>query len=280
MQLKTAENPAAATAPAEFAELFAAEDRHFWFRARNETISTVIQQLTADLPNGYRVLEIGCGTGNVLRELVRVCTRGEVIGTDLFEEGLKFARTRVPCRIVQSDIYQMPTDDPVHIVGMFDVLEHLSEDGKALRGVHARLADGGRLVLTVPAHMALWSHVDVVAQHHRRYGTHELTRVLQANGFVVEYLTQFMMTLFPLMWGSRRLASLMGRSHNDQPGKEREMALQELRIVPILNGVLYRMLAGEKALIARRCKLPIGTSLLAIARKATMPGAGFGAVAA
>ena len=69
--------------------LFAIEDRHFWFRARNRIISTLVKQITAALSPGYRVLEVGCGTGNVLCVLQQVCTGGAVVGLDLFEDGLK-----------------------------------------------------------------------------------------------------------------------------------------------------------------------------------------------
>src|SRR5512139_2903984 len=47
--------------------LAAVEDRHFWFRARNVVIRAAVTKLEARLPSGYRVLEIGCGTGNTLR---------------------------------------------------------------------------------------------------------------------------------------------------------------------------------------------------------------------
>src|SRR5690349_7249949 len=88
----------------EFAPLFAAEDRHFWFRARNRVLSALLRTLTASLPAGYRALEVGCGNGNVLRVLEQVCHRGEVIGLDHHEERLHYARQRVRCQLVQADI--------------------------------------------------------------------------------------------------------------------------------------------------------------------------------
>src|SRR5690349_11902313 len=70
--------------PDLFRTLFTVEDRHFWFRARNRLIRTLTRQVTARLPAGYRVLEVGCGTGNVLRYLEQASPRGTVIGMDLF----------------------------------------------------------------------------------------------------------------------------------------------------------------------------------------------------
>ena len=70
--------------PGYFSALFAIEDRHFWFRARNRTLFMLASQIVAEKPDGYRVLEVGCGTGNVLRTLRAACPNGVVVGLDLF----------------------------------------------------------------------------------------------------------------------------------------------------------------------------------------------------
>lgn len=254
--------PPQAATPLDFAELFAAEDRHFWFRARNRVIGAVVQQLVAGFPAGYRVLEIGCGTGYVLRELERVCDRGVVTGTDLFAEGLQFARQRTRGPLVQADIYDLDFDSPFQLIGMFDVLEHLQDDRRALQAAREQLTDDAALVLTVPAHMHLWSYADENAQHFRRYSIDTLGDLLDSSGFTVEYMTYFMMPLYPLMWLTRRMATWRGTTRNS-----RELARREFRIVPGVNELLYRTLLCEVPLIRRRVRLPVGTSLLAIARK-------------
>ncbi len=253
--------------PPDFDELFAAEDRHFWFRARNRILARVVGQLVASLPAGYQVLEVGCGTGNVLRVLERVCSRGTVTGIDLFEGGLGYARQRTRCRVLAADIHELPFRRPFELIGMFDVLEHLPDDRRALRDLFQALAPGGRLVLTVPAHMALWSYADEWAQHFRRYGSAGLTRALEESGFQVDYLSQFMMVLGPLMWLSRRLAALMPRRGESRLQHNRTLMMRELRIVPGVNGLLNFLLGCEVPLLARRWRLPLGSSLLAIARK-------------
>src|SRR5258707_6132708 len=131
----------------EFAHLFAAEDRHFWFRARNRVLGRVVGQLVAPLPPGYRMLEAGCGNGNVLRVLEEVCAGGEVIGTDLMPERLQYAGQRTHCRLVQADLHELPFDTPFDLIGLFDVLEHLPDDRRALRDLRAALAPAGTLLL-------------------------------------------------------------------------------------------------------------------------------------
>jgi SAM-dependent methyltransferase len=250
-----------------FAPLFAAEDRHFWFRARARLLRQVFGRLSARLTPGYRVLEVGCGTGNVLRELEQVCLHGEVMGMDLFEQGLSFAQRRTRCPLIQADIHHMSFDKPFDLIGMFDVLEHLPDDRRALQDLRGTLQTGGRLVLTVPAHMCLWSHTDEFAEHYRRYSPKGLRTLLSECGYHVEHVTQFMMALFPLMWLGRRVARWLGKPQPDALQKKRDLTLGELRVVPILNGLLRCLLEWEAPLLTRGFRLPLGTSLLAIASR-------------
>lgn len=254
--------------PDYFAHLFAVEDRHFWFRARNRTIARIVEQLVAGLASGYRVLEVGCGNGNTLRVLEQACPGGTVIGMDVFAEGLPYARSRVGCGLVRADMRQPPFTARFQLIGIFDVLEHLPDDRRVLNDLHAMLDPGGGLLLTVPAHPALWSYFDRVSRHCRRYAPAELEGKLSDAGFRVEYLTQYMATIFPLLWVGRRLASFFGKNRTDTGELAHGLARQELRIVPVLNGLLTFLLIQEIHFIARRRRLPIGTSLLAIARKA------------
>ena len=247
-----------------FEELALAEDRHFWFRHRNAIIAEVMTSVAGTLSAGYRVLEVGSGTGNTLRVLERVCASGTVVGTDPFEEGLRIARRRVTCEVVQSDIQTLTVPGRFDIIAAFDVLEHVEDDRQALEQLRTRLCDGGRVVLTVPAHMGLWSYADVAAHHYRRYSTGQLRGTLQDAGFVVEYLTPFMSVLYPLMWASRRLAAWRAGELTGE--KAFALTLRDLRIVPGWNEWLLWLLRPEVSRVRDRRAIPAGTSLLAVAR--------------
>lgn len=255
--------------PDHFSPLFAVEDRHFWFRARNLMIAALVRQVVRTLPPGYRVLEVGCGTGNVLQMLERTCRNGSVVGMDLFGEGLHYARRRTRCPLVQGDMRRPPFRVPFDVIGCFDVLEHIPDDLSALECLHEMLSPGATLIASVPAHPTLWSYFDEASGHCRRYTSGELCDKLNQAGFRVEYVTQCMAALFPMMWAGRRAATIFNRIRGagGVRASPDQMIQSELRLIPIVNELLMAVLRQETRLIARRRFLPIGTSLLVIARK-------------
>ena len=248
--------------PALFATLEAVEDRHFWFCARKRVVGAVLRQLTSRLKAGYRVLELGCGNGGMLRLIEECSPGGEVVGMDLYAEGLRHARRRSACALVRGDVRRAPFREAFEVVGMFDVLEHVQDDVDILEDVRRMLAPGGALLITVPAHRALWSYFDVAAHHARRYSCDELQVKLAAAGFEVEYVTQFMGVIYPLVWLGRRVKQALGAA-GDVVGRTQS----ELRITRGVNGLLGFALAGEAELVRHRRRLTIGTSILALARR-------------
>jgi SAM-dependent methyltransferase len=257
-------------APALFEVLAQAEDKHFWFRARNRIIAATVRRVIASFAEGYRVLEVGCGTGNVLRVLEQVCSRGTVTGMDLFAEGLEFARQRTRCALVVGDIRHPPFDAPFDLVGMFDVLEHLPDDIEVLRAVRRLVAPGRMLLLTVPAHPELWSYFDEASCHCRRYRINELRSKLASAGFEIEFMTEFMAGLYPLVWAGRRLAGLKKRKNSETAASNMELTARELRIVPVFNQLMLWLLSREARWIAARRRLPVGTSIMAVARNPSL----------
>ncbi len=253
----------------QFAPLFAAEDRHFWFRSRNRCIAAALRSLP-DFAAIRDVLEVGCGTGVVLAELQRLFPAGRVVGMDLFEEGLKFARQRFQGSLVQGDVFQHSFEQPFDLIGAFDVIEHLDDDEKILRRFWQQIRPGGHLIVTVPAHQSLWSYFDEVAHHRRRYAPRELGRKLSAAGFTSVYVTQFMCALFPFMWIKRRLLGERGTKLSQASAQQQQAAVEsDLQINPLVNRLFELMLRPEAFFVSHRVRMPLGTSLLAIT---TRPG--------
>jgi SAM-dependent methyltransferase len=254
--------------PSLYPHLAPIEERHFWFRGRNSAIGAIARRICASPRPGRRVLEVGCGTGNVLRQLERACPDALVIGTDLFAAGLVHARARTGCPLVQADIRTPPFSARFDLIGLFDVLEHLPDDVAVLRALRGLLAPDGALVLTVPAHAWLWSYFDVASRHCRRYAVGDLERKLGQAGYRVEYLSQYMCAILPLVWIRRRLAVRAVPAATAGGADTLELATEELRIWPIVNGLLTWLLEREARLVARGRHLPFGTSLIVLARPA------------
>jgi len=249
--------------------LFAVEDHHFWFRGRNRIVAAMAAKYTRQLPAGFYVLEVGCGNGSVTRVLQDTCRTGNVIGADLYLEGLVNARSRGVKMLVQADISRFPFGSGFALAGIFDVLEHIPDDCGALRSLYDALSPGGRLLLSVPAHQSLWSYFDEVALHCRRYELEGLqSRCLDA-GFEIEYATEFMSFLYPLMKTQRRWKDFVRK----RKGRNIEETIAgDLSINPLLNAALDRVGRAETFLIRRGIRLPFGTSIFLVARKPLVPG--------
>jgi SAM-dependent methyltransferase len=253
--------------PVYFSPLFEIEARHFWFRARNRMIGNLIESETRKYSDRYRVLEIGCGTGNVLQLLEKVCRNGRVVGMDLYNEGLYYARQRVTCSLVQGDLHASPFTAQFQFVGMFDVLEHLTDDVKVLQDVYEMLAPGGLLFLTVPAYPALWSYFDEASHHARRYLLDDLRQKLVKTGFQIDQISYYMLSILPLVWAERKFRGKNPPTNVDSEQAAHDLAVNDLRIIPVINEILGWLLERETWWLLRKIRLPAGTSIMALARK-------------
>jgi len=250
--------------PVFFDELARVEDRHFWFRARNRLIFELARRMSSSFATCNRILEVGCGTGNVLRVLEKACPQCLVVGVELWADGLTHARSRSCAALVQADIRNLPFGKRFGLVGLFDVLEHIPDDGETLAALWKCLAPGGWLLLTVPAHQSLWSYFDEAAHHCRRYSPRDLRNKVEKANFQVEFLSPFMACIFPLVWIYRK-----ARRHRPDAGRDiaAEETRDEFRIVPLVNPILTALLTLEARWVGRGGRLPIGTSLVVVARK-------------
>src|SRR5205823_10896285 len=160
-------------------------------------------------------------------------------------------------RLMQMDGRDIPYEDEFDAIGAFDVLEHIEDDDRVLAEMHRALVAGGGLIATVPQHPWLWSGVDDYARHYRRYTRRQFAAKLQAAGFSVERVTSFMTLILPALLAAR--LSTPDASRLDPGG--------ELKIGRFVNRVCGFLCACERPLIAAGVSLPLGGSLLAVARK-------------
>ncbi len=142
-----------------------------------------------------RVIDIGCGTGHVLRFLVdRMATSPElVVGVDHSSVGIDRARELLPTATwLVSDLYSLPPAlERFDLVICTEVLEHLETPGRAAEVLRGLCAPGGRVAITVPdgAHDSWEGHVNFWSEEDLRaflapYGLVEITRIENGRTFL------------------------------------------------------------------------------------------------
>jgi SAM-dependent methyltransferase len=241
---------------AGFAQLAALEDRNYWFSARNRLI---VWALRRHFPHMRRYLEVGCGTGCVLSAVEQAFPQASALGGEMHAAGLEHAARRVRrAQLVQMDATRLPFRQEFDVVGCFDVLEHVANDGQVLAEVRGALRDDGGLIITVPQHRFLWSAADEYAGHVRRYRRSELLARLAAAGFQPLLVTSFVSLLLPVMWAARARRPKLDPRYDPEA---------ELKVGPAANALLKAVLDFERGLIALGTRFPLGGSLLVAARK-------------
>jgi SAM-dependent methyltransferase len=173
------------------------ESRHWWFAGRRAILSSLVKQL--NLPGHAKILEIGCGTGGNLDMLAAF---GKVSAFDMDENARAIASNKTAGVFDIREGYcpdHIPFEDErFDLICMFDVLEHIEQDVETLAVIKSRLAEGGRVLMTVPAYQWMYGVHDTFLHHKRRYSSRELHKKLQACGYRLSRFSYFNTLLFPL----------------------------------------------------------------------------------
>jgi SAM-dependent methyltransferase len=242
------------------------EDDHWWFASRTRALNVLMRQYLPSDPDGVRLLDIGCGAGNMIHHLSHY---GQVKGLEIDERPVKKARER-GYDVQQFDATQpMPfSDNTFDAVTTLDVIEHNEDDMAILADSWRILKTGGHIVITVPAFMWLWTHNDDLNAHVRRYTRSELGEKLEKTGFKVNRITYNNFFVFPL---AALLLLLRRGSGAKQELASHHVSEEEYQVEmepasPPVNAALTLVGKVEAGLI-KRLNLPVGTSLIAIAEK-------------
>lgn len=105
-------------------------------------------------PNAaLRLLDFGCGTAYMLKEVVKIRPDYHVYGVDISSRGLSVARRRVPLgkfRLVSDNQHIPFPSNSFDIILALDVLEHLYDTKMAFAQLARVLKPNGVLIVTVP----------------------------------------------------------------------------------------------------------------------------------
>ena len=128
------------------------------------------------MPDGARVLDVGCATGYLAAKLTRRGCR--VTGIEVDPVVAERARSHCEAVLVgdvEDDVWraELAALAPFDVVLCGDVLEHLRDPWSALRALAALAVPGGEVVLSVP-NVAHWTGRRAVARGRFPYAEHGL----------------------------------------------------------------------------------------------------------
>lgn len=154
--------------------------------AYNDWIFSIFQDFV-----GPRVLEIGCGTGNLTRHLLD--NSNHVTAIDIDDVYLELLSRAVQASASSTLIVRKQNflNDMTDLIGydtvvLINVLEHLPDPVGALKQIYEMLNSGGCVVVLVPALQWLFSPFDRLIGHWRRYTRSMLAAQLRSAGYGIE----------------------------------------------------------------------------------------------
>lgn len=231
------------------------ETDSFWFEHRNRCIVELVRQHPPSGP----ILDVGGGNGYVALGLRRAGF--DAIVLEPGNGGAQNALRRGLAPVLNATLEHAAfADGSLPAVGLFDVVEHITDDGGLLRDVAKLLEPSGRLFVTVPAYRLLWSNEDVAAGHVRRYDAHRLQALLVASGFEVDYLSYFFAALPPAIFAMRVLPEWLGRERTVESADDH-------RVSSMSRSLVMSLFSVELEFVRRKVRVPFGASILAAARK-------------
>lgn len=227
---------------------------HWWYEGRRSILRGIFSALK--LPKGIKILEAGCGPGANLKMLSQF---GEVSALEPEEFSIKYASEISGVKVLKGFLPEdIPFSDDFDVVCAFDVLEHVDDDGAALRALFDKTKFGGYGVFTVPAYDFLWSKHDEINHHFRRYNKQSFEKLLISAGYEVRLISYYNFWLFPVA-AIVRFAQKIFKKKDE--GHDIKMPKSTL-----VNKLLCTIFSSEQYLL--RCgSLPFGLSLIAVCQK-------------
>jgi ubiquinone/menaquinone biosynthesis C-methylase UbiE len=234
-----------------------AEPTHFWFHGLRTYVIPVLDEIAGGRRD-LRIIDCGCGTGYNLDVVLR--PYGQTFAFDLHEDSMWRAR-RARRPIVRADLQHIPfASGAFDLATSFDVVQSVPDDRQALREIARVLRPGGHVVLNVTALDILrGDHSDVWGEL-RRYNTSRASRLLAAAGLEAVRISYLFASLLPLMLAVRKVQSIVRPFR--EPKGDSDLSVPAAPINATLTWLVRR-----EAALARRVRMPFGSSLLIVGRK-------------
>jgi SAM-dependent methyltransferase len=237
---------------AEFGLLDEIEEDHWWFVGKRLILTTLLERHAPDGP----LLDLGCGTGGLLRDW---SPQRRCVGVDGSRLALQICRRKGFSCVARSELVRAPFESGTFdAILALDVIEHLDDDVACLKEAARLCGAEGRLIVSVPAFQWLWSQHDETFEHKRRYTAAQLEHVVRRAGLEAERITYTNALLLPV--------AAVWRIVSYRLGVGRFAPKHDFWAIPRwLNALLVHAYRLETWLL-RSFDLPLGLSVVCIAR--------------
>ncbi|MDX2116488.1 MAG: class I SAM-dependent methyltransferase [Planctomycetota bacterium] len=151
---------------------------------RREVINDTLRK---NLPRGGRLLDVGCGLGDVMHGIPAE-DGYQMFGFDFAASNVKVASRRLAgkAEIKQGSIYEIPFESASMDAAMcLEVLEHIEHDDKAVKEIARVLKPGGFLIAAVPYYY-WWPEYERLMGHFRHYTRESFGSLLRSAGLEPE----------------------------------------------------------------------------------------------
>lgn len=241
----------------EYRKLAEVEDRMWYFRALNRRVTHFLARAGCLRETRGRVLDAGCGTGGLIKDVRAVFPAAEVVGLDFSARACELARLRTGGQIVQGSITELPfADASFDAVVSADVVCQVEDGARALREFARVVRVGGAVLVNVPAFRWLWSYHDDTCETKHRYTRPELRSLCAQAGLRVEFVSYANLLPLPLIAARRKLFKPVD-------------ATSDVRLYPPpVEAMFAGMAALEFAWMRKELASPLGSSVFIVARKA------------
>lgn len=126
------------------------------------------------------VLDFGCGYGTLVSYVKKKYNK-EILGYDINEN----ARAVLKEKNIKYINSLNEINEGFDTIISSNVLEHIEDDQKILDELNSLLKNEGLLILYLPCSMKIWSNLDSLVGHYRRYTKKELNKKLVNSNFQI-----------------------------------------------------------------------------------------------